>query len=75
MTTATRNVLTRLSFGAMTSVSLLALPIAASHPASAQSHGPAALNGTVSSAEEGKMEGVVVSANRPSELGRAAPVS
>jgi len=65
MTTATRNVLTRLSFGAMTSVSLLALPIAASHPASAQSHGPAALNGTVSSAEEGKMEGVVVSANRP----------
>ena len=31
----------------------------------AQNHGPAALAGTVSSAEEGKMEGVVVSAKRP----------
>ena len=31
----------------------------------AQSHGPAALTGTVSSPEEGKMEGVVVSAKRP----------
>ena len=67
MTTATRlgNVLARLSFGAMASMGLLALPIAASHPAMAQSHGPAALAGTVSSAEEGKMEGVVVSAKRP----------
>ena len=31
----------------------------------AQNHGPAALTGTVSSPEEGKMEGVVVSAKRP----------
>jgi len=31
----------------------------------AQSHGPAALAGTVSSTDEGKMEGVVVSAKRP----------
>jgi streptogramin lyase len=45
----------------MTSVSLLAL--VASHPAMAQ--GPAALTGTVSSTQEGKMEGVVVSAKRP----------
>jgi streptogramin lyase len=44
---------------------LLALPIAGSHPAIAQSHGPAALTGIVSSPEEGKMEGVVVSAKRP----------
>jgi virginiamycin B lyase len=44
---------------------LLALPIAGSHPAMAQNHGPAALTGTVSSPEEGKMEGVVVSAKRP----------
>ncbi len=67
MTTATRlgNVLARLSFGAITSMGLLALPIAASHPAMAQNHGPAALAGTVSSPEEGKMEGVVVSAKRP----------
>ncbi len=67
MTTATRlgNVLTGLPFGAITSMGLLALPIAASHPAMAQSHGPAALAGTVSSTEEGKMEGVVVSAKRP----------
>src|SRR5262249_24561740 len=67
MTTATRlgNVVTRLSFGAITSMSLLALPIAGSHPAIAQSHGPAALTGIVSSPEEGKMEGVVVSAKRP----------
>jgi virginiamycin B lyase len=43
---------------------LLALPIV-SHPATAQNHGPAALAGTVSSPEEGKMEGVVVSAKRP----------
>ena len=67
MTTATRlgNVLARLSFGAITSMGLLALPIAGSHPAMAQNHGPAALTGTVSSPEEGKMEGVVVSAKRP----------
>ena len=31
----------------------------------AQNHGPGALTGTVSSPEEGKMEGVVVSAKRP----------
>ena len=31
----------------------------------AQNHGPTALTGTVSSPEEGKMEGVVVSAKRP----------
>ena len=67
MTTATRpgNVLTRLSLGAIAGLGLLALPIAASHPATAQNHGPAALAGTVSSPEEGKMEGVVVSAKRP----------
>jgi virginiamycin B lyase len=67
MTTATRlgNVLTRLSFGAIASMALLALPIVGSHPAMAQNHGPAALAGTVSSPEEGKMEGVVVSAKRP----------
>ena len=44
---------------------LLALPVLGGHPAMAQSHGPAALTGTVSSPEEGKMEGVVVSAKRP----------
>ena len=67
MTTAKRigNVLTGLRFGALTGVGLLALPIAASHPATAQNHGPAALAGTVSSTEEGKMEGVVVNAKRP----------
>ena len=67
MTTATRlgNVLAGLSFGALASVGLLALPIAGSHPAMAQNRGPAALTGTVSSREEGKMEGVVVSAKRP----------
>jgi virginiamycin B lyase len=67
MTTATRlgNVLTGLSLGAIASLGLLALPIAVSRPAMAQNHGPAALAGTVSSPEEGKMEGVVVSAKRP----------
>jgi virginiamycin B lyase len=67
MTTATRfgHVLTGVSFGAMTSVGLLALSIAESHPVMAQSNGPAALTGIVSSREEGKMEGVVVSAKRP----------
>src|ERR1700682_3240987 len=67
MTTATRpgKFLARLSFGAMTSMGLLGLPIVGRHPAMAQDHGPAALSGTVSSPEEGKMEGVVVSAKRP----------
>src|SRR3981081_4693869 len=67
MTTATRlgNFLARLSFGAMTSMGLPGLQIVGSHPAMAQNHGPAALTGTVSSPEEGKMEGVVVSAKRP----------
>src|SRR5213592_791728 len=66
MTTATRlgNVAS-LSFGAIASIGLLALPIAGSHPTMAQTHGPTALTGTVSSAEEAKMEGVVVSAKRP----------
>ena len=66
MTTDTRlgNVLARFSFGAITSMGLLDLPIVGSHPAIAQNHGPAALTGTVSSPEEGKMEGVVVSAKR-----------
>src|SRR5271163_3963589 len=66
MSTAKRigNVLTGLPFGAITSMGLLALPVAASHPAMAQNHDPAALAGTVSSTEEGKMEGVVVSAKR-----------
>ena len=67
MTTVTRlgDVLTRLSFAAIASMGLLALPIAGAHPAMAQNHGSAALTGTVSSSEEGKMEGVVVSAKRP----------
>jgi len=66
MTTATRlgHVLTRVSFGAITSVGLLA-SIVESHPVMAQNHGPAALTGIVSSTEEGKMEGIVVSAKRP----------
>src|ERR1700752_918082 len=64
MMTATRlgNVLTRLSLGA---IGLTAFALPGGHPAMAQSHGPAALTGTVSSSEEGKMEGVVVSAKRP----------
>ncbi len=67
MTNATRlgNVLAGLSFGAVASMGLLALPIAGSDPATAQNRAPAALTGTVSSREEGKMEGVVVSAKRP----------
>src|ERR1700730_16555344 len=65
MTTRLGNVLARLSFGAIASMGLLALPIVGSHPAMAQNHGPAALAGTVSSPEEGKMEGVWVSAQRP----------
>ena len=70
MTTITRlgNILARLSIGAMTGMGLLALPIAGSHPAMAQSHGPAALTGTVSSAEEGKMEGVVVTARKSGSI-------
>src|SRR5215471_9559758 len=65
MTTAMRfgNGLKRLSTAAMAGMALLALPIAATQPAMAQ--GPAALTGTVSSAQEGKMEGVVVSAKAP----------
>src|SRR5450631_1509473 len=67
MTTATRlgNVLSRWWFGAMAGMGLLAVPIVGSHPAMAQNQGPTALTGTVSSPEEGKMEGVVVSAKRP----------
>ena len=67
MTTATRlgSFLARLSFGAMTSMGLLGLLSVGSHPAMAQNQGPTALTGTVSSPEEGKMEGVVVSAKRP----------
>src|SRR5436305_13813376 len=67
MTSATRlgNRLTNLSFGAMATASVLALVLAASRPAMAQSHAAAALTGTVSSPQEGKMEGVVVSAKRP----------
>jgi len=67
MTTAARmgNFLTRLSLGELMGTGLLVLPIVGSHPALAQNRGPAALAGTVSSAEEGKMEGVVVSAKRP----------
>src|SRR5450631_93293 len=66
MTTATRlgNVLSRWWFGAMAGMGLLAVPIVGSHPAMAQNQGPTALTGTVSSPEEGKMEGVVVSAKR-----------
>ena len=59
----TSTALTRLFFGAITA--LVALPIVGSHPAMAQNHAAAALTGTVSSAQEGKMEGVVVSAKRP----------
>src|SRR5262245_14064848 len=67
MTTAMRrgNIVTRWSFGAISSMSLLALPISASYAAMAQNHGFVALAGSVSSPEEGKMEGVVVSAKRP----------
>ena len=64
MTNATRlgYLLAGLSFGALASAGLLA-PVVGTDPALAQ--GTAALTGTVSSAEEGKMEGVVVSAKRP----------
>ena len=67
MTTTTRleSVFARSSSSVMTSVGLLALLVGGSHPALAQNHGPSALAGTVSSSEEGKMEGVVVSAKRP----------
>src|SRR5207302_8584641 len=49
MTTATRSghVLSGLSFGAIASIGLLALPVG-SDPAMAQNHGAAALTGTVS---------------------------
>src|SRR5579863_10193507 len=56
--------LAKLSFAAMASTSLLALPIVGTGSALAQSHRPVALTGTVSSQQEGKMEGVVVSAKR-----------
>jgi len=56
------NSLAKLFFGAMASVSVLAL--AGSHPAMAQGRA-VALTGTVSSVQEGKMEGVVVSAKHP----------
>src|SRR3984885_6070476 len=67
MTTATRlgHILSRVSFSAVTSVSVLGWSIIESHPVMAQNHGPAALTGIVSSLEEEKMEGVVVSAKRP----------
>lgn len=59
MTTTTRlaNRLMKLSLGAMAGISLLVLPEMA--------HAKSPLTGIVSSAEEGKMEGVVVSAKRP----------
>ena len=65
MTTATRlkNSLAKLSFGAIASIGVVASPILSADPAVAQN--PAALTGTVSSTQEGKMEGVVVSAKRP----------
>lgn len=65
MTIAIRipNRFAKLSFGTMASMSVLALAITGSHPVMAQ--GPAALTGAVSSTQEGKMEGVVVSAKRP----------
>ena len=56
--------LAKLTFAAMASTSLLALAIVGAQPALAQSHRPVALTGTVSSQQEGKMEGVVVSAKR-----------
>ncbi len=56
--------LAKLTFAAMASTSLLALALVGAQPAMAQSHRPAALTGTVSSQQEGKMEGVVVSAKR-----------
>src|SRR5215471_16102426 len=67
MTIATRipSSFAKLSFGTMASMSVLALAVAGSQPAMAQSHATAALTGTVSSTQEGKMEGVVVSAKRP----------
>jgi streptogramin lyase len=65
MTTAmrVRLPLAKLSFAALAGTSLLALA-AASQPAMAQNNHPVALTGTVSSQQEGKMEGVVVSAKR-----------
>jgi streptogramin lyase len=65
MTNVTRLGLTGLTFGLLTGVSLLALPLVTGDPATAQTQRPASLTGTVSSIEEGKMEGVVVSAKRP----------
>lgn len=56
--------LAKLSAAALAGMSLLALPGVANRPALAQTHRPVALTGTVSSQQEGKMEGVVVSAKR-----------
>src|SRR5262245_4475656 len=65
MTTGTRlgSLLATLALG-VASVALLA-PVVGSDPALGQNNRPSALTGTVSSADEGKMEGVVVSAKRP----------
>ena len=56
-----RSVLTSL---ALLGAGFAITPVVASLPAAAQSQGAAALTGNVSSAQEGKMEGVVVSAKR-----------
>ena len=58
------SVLTALTLVGMAGAGLSALPIVWSLPAMAQSQGPAALTGTVTSQEEGAMEGIVVSAKR-----------
>src|SRR5213078_2306418 len=67
MPTATQisNRLATLSFRSAASMGVLAVAIAGSPPAMAQNPGATALTGTVSAAQEGKMEGVVVSAKRP----------
>src|SRR5438477_7542027 len=54
-----------LTLAGILGLGLAALAIVASLPALAQSQGPAALTGKVTSQEEGAMEGVVVSAKRP----------
>ena len=59
-----RSVLTVLTLVGMAGVSSSVLSIGASLPAMAQSQGPAALSGKVTSQEEGPMEGVVVNAKR-----------
>src|SRR5258706_2548416 len=57
-------VLIRVTLAGVLGLGLATLPIVASLPAMAQSQGPAALTGQVTSQEEGAMEGVVVSAKR-----------